>query len=485
MKITAILVLQLLTSAFLSTVAPSFHFHTLPCPCHHSQLLSSLLSAVSPGLFGFLFGAAVHTLSAEILPPTSAYYLQAIFYGMYASLYVCFVVVHLKRPSQRDTIVHVPMFEMVIGFNATMMLISIGTIAYEAVAYGSYPIVLTYCLVAGSPLAVALMSGDAEAPGLMARSLPAFILATPTFVAFLSAYNFARLADLTWGNRPTVSPAKAEEQRVSAFGVEDEADRRREALFQQARLERWLSEQMLGCAKLNAVLVALNLALMATLPSLLKSWAFLPHVESRRDSLRPYDGALELCVIFSAPWVLQLLTAALFHGHRRLNRCCHPLRRARVESDGRPKLASPPRPAPDNSDYCPKGGRADSRRCSSQLATSAGEPMPTINLEPASPLSVHSAPRRRQSSLLPFHGSRSHGNSDTPARAPMLESIISGIGFGLPKGAPRLSESESSRSTDLDRGTSRGTSAKTDASSERKPSFDVARFKEINDEEGS
>ena len=152
-----------------------------------------------------------------------------------------------------------------------------------------------------------LVAGSFEALSIMIRALPVFVLLNPTFIAFMSAYNMSRLADLTWGNRPTISQVKAEHRRKS-LDMPDHA----------ARLEIWLAEQMSGCKKLNFALVVANLVIMVVLEPILKTTAFLPEIMSTRATRGTYDGALEVCVIFSTPWVLLLLIGIVFHSLRHL-----------------------------------------------------------------------------------------------------------------------------------------------------------------------
>mmetsp|Transcript_10831 Transcript_10831/g.21563 ORF Transcript_10831/g.21563 Transcript_10831/m.21563 type:complete len:185 (+) Transcript_10831:3-557(+) len=123
----------------------------------------------------------------------------------------------------------------------------------------------------------------------------------------MPAYNISRLADLSWGNRPTISQVKAESRRKS-LDMSDDA----------ARLEIWLAEQMAGCKRLNFALVVANLIIMVVLEHILKSTAFLPEIKSTRVTPGIYDGALEVCVIFSTPWVLLLIIGTLFHSIRHL-----------------------------------------------------------------------------------------------------------------------------------------------------------------------
>lgn len=145
--------------------------------------------------------------------PNRAYTVEIAFYAFYGLMYVIFVAVHLKRSAPYDNVVCVPLFSFVIFINAIMMIMVIATILYESLLYSTWPIILTFGALSMWPFVNALISGSKEALSIMVRALPVFVLATPTFIAFLSAYNISRLADLTWGNRPTISKVKSDERR--------------------------------------------------------------------------------------------------------------------------------------------------------------------------------------------------------------------------------------------------------------------------------
>lgn len=176
------------------------------------------------------------------------------------------------------------------------MILVIATIVYETLMYSTLPIVLTFAAISFWPFINALISGSKEALSIMVRALPVFILATPTFIAFLSAYNISRLADLMWGNRPTISKVKREERRKSLAMDGENANANDPAI-----LELWLKQQMKWCGALNVFIVGINLILMVFMESILKSIAFLPEIYSTRSVAGTYDGALEVCVVFSSP----------------------------------------------------------------------------------------------------------------------------------------------------------------------------------------
>ncbi|GMH63154.1 hypothetical protein TL16_g03641 [Triparma laevis f. inornata] len=270
------------------------------------QIISSVLTYLTPALFGFLFGATVRAVATEIVPH-HAYSIEIAFYIFYGSLYVIFVAVHLKRSAPHDNVVSVPLFSFVIFINVIMMILVIATIVYEKLLYSTLPIILTFAAISFWPFINVLISGSKEAISIMVRALPVFT-PTPTFIAFLSAYNISRLADLTWGNRPTISKVKREERRKSLAMDGENANANDPAI-----LELWLKQQMKWCGALNDFIVGINLVLMVFMESILKSIAFLPEIYSTRSVAATYDGALEVRVAFSSPWVLQLLVGTGFH----------------------------------------------------------------------------------------------------------------------------------------------------------------------------
>eukprot|EP00520_Triparma_pacifica_P014899 CAMPEP_0118667280 /NCGR_PEP_ID=MMETSP0785-20121206/19699_1 /TAXON_ID=91992 /ORGANISM="Bolidomonas pacifica, Strain CCMP 1866" /LENGTH=630 /DNA_ID=CAMNT_0006561717 /DNA_START=602 /DNA_END=2490 /DNA_ORIENTATION=- len=280
------------------------------------QIISQVLTFFTPALFGFLFGATIRAIVAELLTDERAYEAETIFYSLYGLTYGLFVTVHLKRQAPHDTVVSVPFFMIIVVVNATLMILVISMMIYEAFVYGSWPIVATFGAITIWPLLNALISGSGEGFLLMLRSLPVFTLATPTFIAFIPAYNMARLADLTWGNRPTISQPKAVARRKSLAMPGEELD------DEPKILEKWLQKQMLGCKVLNLILVSVNLVLMVFLEKILKSFSFLPEIKSSREVAGTYDGALELCVIFSAPWILLLSIGLFFHLFRLVRKLC-------------------------------------------------------------------------------------------------------------------------------------------------------------------
>ena len=102
-----------------------------------------------------------------------------------------------------------------------MALLVLAALVLEGVLYGAWAVPLVYVCLCALPFLVGAISGDLEALGLMLKCFPIYLLAVPSFVGSASAYNLARLADITWGNRPAASagtPACASTSRTTAAG---------------------------------------------------------------------------------------------------------------------------------------------------------------------------------------------------------------------------------------------------------------------------
>ena len=91
---------------------------------------------------------------------------------------------------------------MVIGLNAALALLVVAAIIINFSVAGAWFLLAVYMSVPGLPIACACIGGDFEGAFLMLKSFPIFALVSPSFVGSLSAYSAARIADLSWGNRP-------------------------------------------------------------------------------------------------------------------------------------------------------------------------------------------------------------------------------------------------------------------------------------------
>ena len=184
------------------------------------QTLGFFLMFLTPGLFGFLFGSAAGLVASHVygsnapflvfqnapppLPKIVSVELLARVVTMlvYGSLYVVFVFVHLKRVGKNDCVLRPTLTKVVIGLNAVLALLVLAAILLNFSVAGAWFLLAVYMSVPGFPIACACIGGDFEGALLMFKSFPIFALVSPSFVGSLSAYSAARIADLSWGNRP-------------------------------------------------------------------------------------------------------------------------------------------------------------------------------------------------------------------------------------------------------------------------------------------
>eukprot|EP00948_MAST-09A_sp_MAST-9A-sp1_P002958 g2958.t1 len=366
------------------------------------QIISQVLTFFTPAMFGYLFGATIRAVHIEVsknyknlttfngtessmmgiascliqqnfsfssLNRCQYSMYETMFYIIYSIMYITFVSIHLKRKPPYDCVVHIPSFLSIITFNAVMMHLVMFMLTYEFFVYNVWQILATFMFITLMPFVNICISGSWEGLYIMVSSFYVFTLATPTFIGFFPAYNFARLSDLTWGNRPTISHAKAVERKISLtisslrsdrsiaedelVIVEDEEDLeledggeagKKETFFashskdtysiESKQLAQWLSLQITVCKIMNFILVVANVILMVLLEFLLKRGAFLPEFSGSRTVMdRTYTGALEICVIFSTPWCIILIIGFAFHAQRQVRQqfshywqyicCCH------------------------------------------------------------------------------------------------------------------------------------------------------------------
>jgi hypothetical protein len=119
------------------------------------------------------------------------------------ALYVAFVWVHAREKYQGT------LFTALHLIGALTIISTILASLSFAIASNFDPTLLANILfyvvltVMFSPLIVSLAALDLESCWLMIKSMIPFYLFLPTLVAWFGSYSFARLWDLTWGNRPT------------------------------------------------------------------------------------------------------------------------------------------------------------------------------------------------------------------------------------------------------------------------------------------
>ena len=122
--------------------------------------------------------------------------------GIYGCLYVLFVAAHVKRTDPGDRVLRPRLAKAVFTVNAFLALLVLVAILMNTLIEGAWYLLAVYASVPGFPIMCACLGGDGEGALLMAKSFPVFALASPSFVGSLSAYSAARIADLSWGNRP-------------------------------------------------------------------------------------------------------------------------------------------------------------------------------------------------------------------------------------------------------------------------------------------
>jgi len=346
-----------LVYALMQTPAIMASSHTLPFKVANVVLLSLqalgfLSMFITPALFGFLFSSSAGLIVFYIYRPLAGH-VQFGVSAVYATLYVVWVFMHLKRTDANDCVLQPSLTKLILIHNALGAFFVFVALLLDTFLNGGWFVLLTYMSVPALPVLGAAIGRDWEGMCLIIKAFPVFVLASPSFVGFLSAYSAARVADLTWGNRPTTTTAEAKEQK-SQLGVEDHT----------AQLERWLSNQVLSMKTVNLFLVITNVSLMAAGPVVVKQLAWLPSytldvnpewpgeddagtdaslaARARRmltDPVAeyasgpyeevasgpgassvyyppwagPFAGAVELYLIFAFPWIAQQLMGISFH----------------------------------------------------------------------------------------------------------------------------------------------------------------------------
>lgn len=150
--------------------------------------------------------------------------------GAYLLLYAAFVARHAGRKYSRG------LYGAVCWANAALAAWLVAAAAAEATARGPAPELLLAAAALALPFALALCSSLA-ALGTLLRCAPGFLLFLPTFVAFFPAYAFARLHDLSWGNRPSGGAAASQTNADGGAAAEArDAERMARSLRRRAHL---------------------------------------------------------------------------------------------------------------------------------------------------------------------------------------------------------------------------------------------------------
>ena len=284
------------------------------------QALGFFLMFLTPGLFGFLFGSAAGALGTLAFGSAAELPLRVLVMATYGALYVVFVACHLKHIGSHDCVLRPTLTKIVIGYNAVLAVMVLVAIVANFVIEGAWFLLAVYASVPGCPILCACIGGDFEGALLMAKSFPVFALASPSFVGSLSAYSAARIADLTWGNRPA-SSQKDNEKRRQSLSLDDN----------RMKLHHWLVRQARFMYALNFCLVLANLGLMCGGHWLVPRLAFLPSFDPSWTLANTiagsfFEGAIELYLIFSFAWLTQQIIGLLHHSTKTLLFGCSSLR---------------------------------------------------------------------------------------------------------------------------------------------------------------
>jgi len=269
-----------------------------------ARIFEYFLCLLSPAIFGiwFMNGAG---LVGGLVGPTSKFIAEGVQGLIFATLYAAFVYVHLKR-SNGDCVLQPKLVNLVFIYTTIMSFISFGAMLHGLTSGQLANDTFTFSLIPiGMPFVNALISGSYEGFVIMIQSWLIYFLTAP-FAGFCGAYNLARLADISWGNRPAASAA-AEEHKNKSIGLQNEADMQ----------QQWLERQMSKGALLNLTLVFSNIAVMVLakvfLPRALSRWNLTSSKTYTEHDVLPY-----LFIFFSSGSILQLLLGFVFHANRRV-----------------------------------------------------------------------------------------------------------------------------------------------------------------------
>jgi len=255
------------------------------------RLVMLVAGLFSPAVLGFIFAKNV-AFTAWLVCKDYEMLAEVVEATVYGSLYASFVYVHLKR-KQGDCVLNRPLLKAVVAHNGLMVACTAFGLIYRAVDYGEWPILCVPITVLCLPLVTAALSGTLEGVLILLRSIIVFTLAAPTFFVFVNVYGFARLADLSWGNRPCGGS-----RSPRALKTQD--------------LEAWVDKQILRSTIFNEVLVLVNLLLIGVL------CAYLVDIRPSQQQLHAFYGLVAASLLCGGG-LLQLIGLA-FHIGRLLVR---------------------------------------------------------------------------------------------------------------------------------------------------------------------
>merc|ERR1712048_485089 len=257
-----------------------------------------------PAMIGIQFVSSVGLL-AGLIGPRWQLLAEAFQLMLYATLYALFVYVHLKR-SQKDCVLQPALASAVFMYTTTMTLITVCAIAHgifsDRLAEGPSQLLLVFLVL---PFVTTLVGGSCEGVIIMIRSWLVYYMTGP-FAGLWGAYNFARLADVSWGNRPMES-ASAEVRKQNSAGLQYEAEMQQE----------WLERQMSRCGFFNLVLVIVNLAIVLCVTKLLPRMLGMSS-QAPSKALHVHNKLPYVYLFFGSGFILQLLLAFAYHACSRL-----------------------------------------------------------------------------------------------------------------------------------------------------------------------
>jgi chitin synthase len=173
--------------------------------------------AISPAIFAISFRWSLPWAGSFFVPQyldaINTYHIWDVLLGLYCIMYIAFVVWHSRaslKPAVSTIFVHfvtvVNMVAMFVVFAAMIFSLADGYSKGTLQAFNQYTlenwITLLVLFSSGGPILLALLHSPTSFGYMLVCFVP-FYLLLPTMVAFIGAYAFARVWDLSWGNRPS------------------------------------------------------------------------------------------------------------------------------------------------------------------------------------------------------------------------------------------------------------------------------------------
>jgi hypothetical protein len=269
--------------------------------------------------------------------------------GVGVALYLLFAFVHVKRAdAQRDTVFQPAVFWCFAAYLTLNMVGLLTAMMIYAAGTGDTLLLMVQGAVLALPVAVSIVQGDWKGACMVANPVRVlmYLLASPVYVGLLGIYAILRLADLSWGNRPTCN-----EGRVAAGDVADRPCGRLLGLPAQRCAKpavgqrycsdcAWECRQVLKVQLFNATVVLSNLSLMWFSTSLLR-WSLLLMVLVNWQGILLQTMVLIMVVCSRTLGGLRLLAIALENLEAMIGSCqtgcCQTLfQRVKSAMSGRP-----------------------------------------------------------------------------------------------------------------------------------------------------